>query len=376
MNNKIICVYAICKNEKDNVDKWLNNMSEADYIVILDTGSTDGTFEVLQPDKRVYKVEQKVITPWRFDVARNESLKLVPDEATILVCTDFDELWEPGWADQIKENWNEDTWKMSYPYAWNHTSAGESKFIFYIDKIHNKMYHWIYPCHEILSLIDNSISTQEEETHSVDLDTILLHHWQDLEKNRSYYLDLLQLRIQEFPNEAGSYYFYARELGSLHRINEAIDQFLIALEHNPNLLLTEICYGYLGDLYFINKAYAKAIFYYQMWMDLDENRYEPYIQIADVYLTLEKYNIALGFINEGLKKGIVYKDWVERAECHMSKPYDIACVCYYNLGKIDKALECCIQALRYEPYNEILQNNYIALLEEKGDPEYGCCIID
>jgi glycosyltransferase involved in cell wall biosynthesis len=32
-------------------------MSEADYIVVLDTGSTDGTYEFLQNDVRVHKVE-------------------------------------------------------------------------------------------------------------------------------------------------------------------------------------------------------------------------------------------------------------------------------------------------------------------------------
>ena len=79
-------------------------MSEADYIVILDTGSTDGTYEKLQEDPRVTLVKQQEIKPWRFDVARNESMKLIPDDADILVCTDFDELFEPGWAQFLREN--------------------------------------------------------------------------------------------------------------------------------------------------------------------------------------------------------------------------------------------------------------------------------
>lgn len=78
-------------------------MSEADYIVVLDTGSDDGTFEKLRDDKRVTRVEQKIINPWRFDVARNESMKLVPDDANILVCTDFDEVFEPGWAAVLRD---------------------------------------------------------------------------------------------------------------------------------------------------------------------------------------------------------------------------------------------------------------------------------
>ena len=40
-----IAVYTICKNEVTNVDKWINSMMEADYLCVLDTGSTDGTWE-------------------------------------------------------------------------------------------------------------------------------------------------------------------------------------------------------------------------------------------------------------------------------------------------------------------------------------------
>lgn len=36
-----ICVYAIAKNEEQFVDRWVDSMSEADVIVVLDTGSTD-----------------------------------------------------------------------------------------------------------------------------------------------------------------------------------------------------------------------------------------------------------------------------------------------------------------------------------------------
>ena len=98
-----ICVYAITKNESNNLEKWLDSMSEADYIVVLDTGSTDNTLELLKNDSRVTKVEQKIIDPWRFDVARNESLKLVPEDTDIYVCTDPDEYFEPGWAKVLRD---------------------------------------------------------------------------------------------------------------------------------------------------------------------------------------------------------------------------------------------------------------------------------
>lgn len=85
-----VCVYAICKDEEQVVDRWFDSMQEADEIYVLDTGSTDQTVEKLKV--RGVRVEKKIIIPWRFDVARNESLKLVPDDCDVCVCTDLDEV--------------------------------------------------------------------------------------------------------------------------------------------------------------------------------------------------------------------------------------------------------------------------------------------
>ena len=83
-----ICVYAISKNEGKFVDRWYNSIKEADKIIVLDTGSTDNTVEKLK--KYGVEVHQKEIVPWRFDVARNESLALVPEDYDICICVDLD----------------------------------------------------------------------------------------------------------------------------------------------------------------------------------------------------------------------------------------------------------------------------------------------
>ena len=43
-----VCVYAICKNEAQFVDRWMDSMGEADEIIVLDTGSADRTVEKLK----------------------------------------------------------------------------------------------------------------------------------------------------------------------------------------------------------------------------------------------------------------------------------------------------------------------------------------
>lgn len=93
-----VCVYAICKNESQFVERFMDSMSEADDICVLDTGSTDDTVEKLRA--RGAHVEQKVISPWRFDVARSESLKLIPKDADICCCIDLDEQFQSGWREK------------------------------------------------------------------------------------------------------------------------------------------------------------------------------------------------------------------------------------------------------------------------------------
>ena len=43
-----IYVYAIAKNEAAFARRWMASMAEADGVYVLDTGSTDGTAELLR----------------------------------------------------------------------------------------------------------------------------------------------------------------------------------------------------------------------------------------------------------------------------------------------------------------------------------------
>ena len=90
-----IYVYAISKNEAAFARRWMASMAEADGVFVLDTGSTDGTAELLR--SLGADVETEVIAPWRFDEARNRSLARVPEDADLCVCTDLDEVFRPGW---------------------------------------------------------------------------------------------------------------------------------------------------------------------------------------------------------------------------------------------------------------------------------------
>lgn len=104
-----ICIYAICKNEEQHIFDWLSSLVGADYICILDTGSTDQTINIIKSfqSNPTYTtpiiLAQQTFNPFRFDVARNAARQLIPDDADICWCLDIDE--RPvvaNWAELIR----------------------------------------------------------------------------------------------------------------------------------------------------------------------------------------------------------------------------------------------------------------------------------
>ena len=158
-------------------------MKEADEIYVLDTGSDDGTPELLEDLGA--KVTVEVITPWRFDVARNHSLDLVPEDTDICVCTDLDEVFQPGWRKQVEQAWLPGTDRLLYHYTWNFLPDGREGLTFWYDKIHRRHgCRWVNPVHEILQYDGGVPQSQYAEG-------VRLEHHPDQAKSRGQYLALL-----------------------------------------------------------------------------------------------------------------------------------------------------------------------------------------
>lgn len=352
--NKKICVYAICKNEFKFIDSWLASMSEADYIVVLDTGSTDGTYEKLKADKRVTRVEQKIFNPWRFDTPRNESMKLAPDDADILVCTDFDEVFEPGWADVVRKTWQEDTTVIRYLYAWNHTEQGEPLTTAIYMKIHTRDYHWIFPVHEMLVPIREDF--QEKGIDVLD-GSIYLHHWQDLSKPRKYYFDLLELGVKEFPENAYMRSFLGREYFFHGDYEKGIEQYKIAMTL-PDMYDKKKELIYLDALLYMTggyeelKQYDNAIECCYKFLEYDFSFRDPYFFLSELYNLKGLYTVAEAFAKAGFEYGYDHHTFVEKYRANLGWGYEALGLAQLNLGKKEEAEKNFRIALSYRPDNE------------------------
>ena len=184
-----VVVYAICKNERAFADRWMASMSEADEVYVLDTGSTDGTPQRLEELGAHVTVE--AITPWRFDVARTRSLDLVPADADLCVCTDLDEVFQPGWREKVEEAWTPGVDRLLYRYTWNFLPDGREGMVYWYDKMHRRWgCRWVNPVHEVLQFEGGEPQTRYVEG-------VHLEHHPDQNKSRSQYLPLLELAVEE-----------------------------------------------------------------------------------------------------------------------------------------------------------------------------------
>lgn len=149
---------------------------------------------------------EKTIDPWRFDVARNEAMKLIPPQADICVSTDLDEAFTPGWREALEAAWTDDATQARYRYTWNFLPDGSEGVVFWPDKIHrNGGFVWKHPVHEILSYqgpLPQKIVTCE----GVQLD-----HRADRSKSRGQYLPLLELSVREDPDDDRNMHYLGRE---------------------------------------------------------------------------------------------------------------------------------------------------------------------
>lgn len=331
--NKKVCVYAIAKNESKFIERWYNSVKEADYVCVLDTGSSDDSFEKFKKLNIITK--QIKYKNFRFDVARNDSMKLIPDDAEICVCVDLDEIFEPGWCKILKENWREDSFRARYRYTWNFNQDGSEGVVFMLDKIHkNKVFDWIHPVHEVLRC------TLSQNYKTIDLPKIQLNHHADNAKSRSSYLPLLELSVKENPNDDRNMHYLGRE----YMFNGKFDLAIKTLKKHLSLptaswdMERSASLRYIANCYRHKNNFKKEIEY--LTKSILECNYirEPYYEIALSYFDKKDYLNSAFYLTEMLKINDRQLNYMSSPDCWSSLPYDYLSICFYHLKDYKKAI--------------------------------------
>lgn len=352
---KKIAVYAIAKNEEKFVERWYNSMKEADSIYVLDTGSEDNTVDLLR--KLGVNVSIKEIVPWRFDIARNESLKLIPDDFDICICTDLDEVFSPGWRRELEKVWTEKLTKLSYNYNWSFDDYGNPAVNFYIGKIHDRHnYKWINPVHEVLKFIGKG----EEVTKTTD--EITLNHYPDYKKSRASYLPLLELSVKENPDDDRNMHYLGREYMYYGKWNECIDTLIKHINLKNATWRDERS----ASMRFIARSY-KALNRddeAKMWLNkaIDEAPYlrEPYVEMAMLEYSVNNWFLVDDYCYKALRIKKHTKSYINEVFSFDHTIFDLLSISKFYQGDLELSLFYSNKALEISPKDErLIDNNKI-----------------
>lgn len=354
-----IVVYAICKNEEKFVTRWMESMAEADEVVVLDTGSSDNTVSALQ--KAGANVVVETISPWRFDVARNRSLDLVPEDADICVCTDLDEVFHPGWREKLENAWNTGCSQAKYRYTWSFTPQGQEGIVFWIEKIHARHgFRWIHPVHEVLQWVG-----EKTPGPVILVDGIQLDHHPDPEKSRGQYLPLLELSVQEEPHDDRNVHYLGRE----YMYHGQWDDCIRTLKHHLQMPQATWKDERAASMRYLAKAYwnkgedEEAKSWYLQAIAQAPYLREAYMDLAWMLYEEEEWEGVLYFTGCALKLTERPKTYISEAAAWGSLPHDLRSIAFDRLGLRKQGLEEAKKALALEPDNERLQKN-IEVMEE------------
>ena len=340
-----IAVYAIAKNEAKHVDRWYDSVKEADGIFVVDTGSTDNTMELLR-DKENVTLYEANFQPFRFDLARNFILNQVPDEYDWCVFLDLDEVLEEGWCAKLEQEIEESPHATGFNvhFVYSRLPDGQPATTYSRHMVsRNGMYNWHYPVHELLQYIG------PDECIIVSTDIVALHLPDD-RKARDSYLPLLEMSVQENPNDPRAIQYLAREYMFVQQYQKALLFFHKHLTIEQSLPLRCETYRHMAQCNIglglnqeAERCFLRAI------AECPTHR-EGWGDAANFYLRVQDYDSCLGMVSGMLRIHEFPTDSVIRVDKYYgSWPYHVGAVCYYNIGARELAVEFIKEAYRISP---------------------------
>jgi len=341
-----IAAYTISLNEIKHCERWAESVKDADYRVVLDTGSTDGTVAKLR--ELGVTVHEQQFTPWRFDHARNAALACVPSDADICISQDMDEFLEEGWRAKMTAAWQADTTRLAYTYVFDYRVGGANEG-YRMDKIHARNgYTWRRPVHETVW------STLGYENIAEDL-SIKLNQIQDRNKpTRSNYLPLMQIATQEDPMDSQLGFWYGRELMYANRHDDAVRELERYLSLDSSKWPIERSEAMI---YIARMSDSRRLEYLQRALISAPERRQVWLELARYYYGKQDWHGLLWACGSGLDKSRRDHSYLDHVDAWGNQLQDFGSIAAANLGWYKKSVEWCQAAINIQPTDDRLRNN-------------------
>lgn len=340
-----ISLCMIVKNEEIHIARCLDSVAElVDEIIIVDTGSTDSTVEIVSDyTSNIY------LYIWKddFSDARNYSFS----KASMDYCMwmDADDILEEEEKEKfllLKQSLSLDTDIVMMKYNTSFDESGRPSFSYFRERwIRNcPRYRWVGAVHEVIppggSMIYSDIAVCHRKMKAGDPD-----------RNLNIYRKMIGEGKHLEPRQQ---YYYGRELYDHGQYEEAVsvlEQFLLSpegwIENKIEACsVCADCYGRLGQE-------QAALLTLLRSMSYDLPRAELCCEIGKFFLEHGNYPYAVYWYETALNrpKGACSDGFV-LPDCYDYVPFLQLCVCYDRMGDRQKAEEYNEKAGVCKPYSK------------------------
>ena len=340
-----ISLCMIVKNEEMHIAHCLDSVAElVDEIIIVDTGSTDRTVEIVSE----YTSEVYFFT-WNddFSEARNYSFS----KASMDYCMwmDADDVLEESEKEKfirLKRSLSSDTDIVMMKYNTSFDEAGNPSFSYFRERwIKNSaQYRWIGAVHEVIPPNGQVIYSDIAISHKkVGV--------KDPERNLKIYRKIISEGKHLEPRQQ---YYYGRELYYHKQYGEAVDvleQFMLSEEGwvENKIEACSIC----ANCYFHMGQEESALLVLLRSMSFDLPRAELCCEIGKYFLEHGNYHNAIYWYETALNTPRnEYSGGFMLPDCYDYIPLLQLCVCYDKLGDRQKAKEYNERAGVCKPYSQ------------------------
>lgn len=356
MDRPTISLALIVKNVEKTIEKCLDSFSQCvDEIVIVDTGSTDRTLEILPKyTDKIYHFE------WidDFSAARNYNFSLCTGD--FLFWNDGDDFIDVDNIRKIKEFDFSDKEIVICNYIYARDEFGQPLSIVPRERIIKRSLglQWCEPIHEYLPLRGAKVFVSDITT---------IHNKQHGTSERN--VKILEKIVNKEPVNPRNLYYLGKEYLEFGRYDEAIVYLEKFIAHKD--LFWEdcfqayyklaLCYLYKND----GAGFKRNLF---ESIKIEDGWAEPFYQLGLFYMNQLQYQKAIHWFEYCTKlkrtPGLLSP---YQPEYYTWLPYLNLCVCYDKIGEVEKAYDCNKKVLEYRQDKRAISNEELLarVLREK-----------